>query len=75
MNKQEYNKVPVLTCKNCLSLKIKCEDATEEFTEGISTDELQYCADCGGTDIVTMSFNRWQSLYEETTGLIYLELK
>ena len=56
-------------------LKIKCEDATEEFTEGVSTDELQYCADCGGTDIVTMSFSKWQSLYEETTGLIYLELK
>jgi len=74
MNKQEYNKIPILTCKKCLSINIRCEDATEAFEEGKSTDEMQYCVDCGSTDIVSMSFNKWQSLYEETTGLIYLEL-
>lgn len=63
-NKEEYNNIPVYYCKHCLSLKIK----------GIAELEgLDYCDDCGATEIATTSIQEWEELYKNRYGFKYLE--
>lgn len=51
--KEQYNEEPVHYCDNCLSLKIKTLGA-----------EIDYCADCGNTDILEDTIEVWEDLYE-----------
>lgn len=58
-----YNDIPVFYCKDCLSLMIKtvAEDS-----------DLDYCDECGSTDIGNLHIEAWQGLYEKRYGFNYL---
>jgi hypothetical protein len=51
LNKEDYNNIPVAYCKHCLSLKIMAVDGN-----------LDYCDDCGCTDIGFVHINDWELL-------------
>lgn len=54
MNKQEeYNKIPVVYCKNCLSLKVM----------SLSVD-MDFCDECGSTEMGQCTIDDWESKYE-----------
>ena len=61
-----YNDEPVYYCKNCLSLCIK--------TVAVDSD-LDYCNDCGSTDIATAHIEEWKELYKQRYGFDYLKDK
>lgn len=44
---KQYNDEPVFYCKNCLSLAIK------------SVSSLDFCNDCGSTNIVEAHITEW----------------
>lgn len=56
----DYNNEPVFYCKQCLSLKIK------------SISDLDYCDECGSTEIDTININEWEKIYEEKYGKKYI---
>ena len=60
---EEYNNEPVYYCKGCLSLKIKT------VMEGLNLD---YCDECGCTDIDKTHINNWKNLYKNRYGFEYL---
>lgn len=62
-NSKDYNDEPVFYCKSCLSLKIKT------VASGL---DLDYCDECGCTDIEEASIEEWQALYRERYGFDYL---
>lgn len=59
-----YNEVPVLYCKHCLSLKIRNVPIMEDS---------DYCDDCGSTNIGECSIEEWEALYKNKYGHRYLE--
>lgn len=59
----EYNDVPVYYCKGCLSLKIKT------VSEGL---DLDYCDECGCTEIEQLHIEEWRDLYKRRYGFDYL---
>lgn len=52
-----YNDIPVLYCKNCLSLNIRTLDSNTE-----------YCDDCGNTIMEEAHIDKWKDLYEKKYG-------
>lgn len=63
----EYNSIPVHYCKHCLSLRIKGLESTEEF---------DYCDECGSLDIGQCSIEEWEELYKKAhNGRRYIEDK
>ena len=63
-DKKEFNDEPVFYCKNCLSLKIKTVP---------DMIELDYCDDCGSTDISKTDIETWRQLYKDRFGFDYLD--
>lgn len=61
-----YNDEPVYYCSNCLSLKIK----TVKY--GM---DLDYCDECGATDITQTHIHRWVRLYKGRYGFDYITRK
>lgn len=62
-NSNDYNEEPVFYCKNCLSLKVKI----------VPVDSgLDYCDDCGSTDIEHANIYDWENLYKERYGTFFL---
>ncbi len=59
-----YNKEPVFYCRHCLSLKIKSVP---------SMTELDYCDECGTTDIGQTDIESWRTLYKNRYGIDYLD--
>lgn len=62
----DYNAIPVFYCKHCLSLKIKTVD------ESIDTEYLDFCADCGSTEIEQTDIHTWEKMYEQKYGKNFL---
>ena len=62
----KYNSIPVFYCKHCLSLKIKTVD------ESIDTEYLDFCADCGSTEIGQTDIHTWEKMYEQKYGKNFL---
>ena len=62
-SKQEYNEEPVFYCKNCLSLKIKTVQVDSN---------LDYCDECGSTDIAQTNIEEWRSTYKTRYGTDFL---
>lgn len=62
--KEQYNNEPVFYCKSCLSLKVKTV---------IVDSDLDYCDECGSTDIGQTSIEEWRNLYKERYGFDYLD--
>lgn len=59
---EEYNKIPVYYCRDCLSLRIKA-----------TLDQLNYCDECGSADIDTTMIDDWVTLYEAKYNYKYLD--
>lgn len=53
----EYDNVPVVYCKNCLSLKIMVLD-----------DSVDYCDDCGCTEMESTDIASWEEMYKKKYG-------
>lgn len=53
----EYNDEPVYYCPHCLSLKIKILDSF-----------VDYCDDCGCTEIETTDIFTWREMYKKRFG-------
>lgn len=64
LSKEEYNSIPVLYCKKCLSLKVMNLVGMEDF---------DYCDECGVADIGETDIETWRKLYKERYGFDYLE--
>lgn len=62
--KKQYDEIPVLYCKHCLSLKIRNIPIIEDS---------DYCDDCGSTDIGEGLIEEWDTLYRQRFGHSYLE--
>ena len=62
--KEEYDKEPVFYCKDCLSL---CSLPLEEV--------LDYCDDCGSTNIGETDIHTWEAMYEKKYGIKFLNKK
>lgn len=61
--REQYNNEPVFYCKNCLSLKIKTITAVSG---------LDYCDECGSTDIEQTHIEEWRRLYRQRYGFDFL---
>lgn len=57
----DYDSEPVLYCASCLSLKIKHEDQLD----------IDFCDDCGNTDLIESSLEDWEKKYEKKYGRKY----
>lgn len=62
-DKEQYNNEPVYYCKNCLSLKVK----TVLVDSG-----LDFCEECGSTDIEQAHIEEWRKLHKDRYGFDYL---
>lgn len=56
LHKEDYNSEPVVYCKNCLSLKI------------MILDDIDYCDDCGCTNLDSTDIESWNKMYEKKYG-------
>jgi ribosomal protein L37AE/L43A len=54
---EEFNEDPVYYCTKCMSLKIKSLNS-----------DIDYCDDCGSTDIETTDIYTWEKMYKERYG-------
>lgn len=54
--KEEYNSIPLLYCKHCLSLLIR------------GSDGIDYCDKCGGTDIGEAHVEEWQDMCKNNSN-------
>lgn len=63
MEDKDYNNEPVFYCKSCLSLGVMT------IASGF---DLDYCKDCGSTDIEHCHIGEWQELYKERYGHDYI---
>lgn len=61
--KNQYDEEPVYYCQNCLSLKIKTV---------VMDSDLDFCDECGGTNISTIHIKEWENLYKKRYGFNYL---
>lgn len=61
---EQYNDIPVFYCKHCLSIKIKTV---------LEDSDLDYCDECGSTDIEQAHIGDWEKLYKERYGFNYLD--
>lgn len=57
---EEYDQVPVYYCRQCLSLRIKSINSY-----------VDYCDECGSTDIGETDIFTWKKMYKEKYGKDY----
>lgn len=62
----EYDAVPIKYCKHCLSLRILAVDSS------IDADYLDFCDDCGSTEIEETDIHTWEKMYEQKYGRNFL---
>lgn len=60
----DYNNIPVLYCKHCLSIRVRDIPMMENS---------DFCDKCGSTDIEETSIENWEELYKRRYGHKYLE--
>lgn len=58
--KEEYNNIPVVYCKHCLSLAIR------------NSDGIDYCDKCGGTETGEAHIHEWEKMYANMYGGSYV---
>lgn len=64
VNKETYNEEPVFYCTHCLSLRIMGVPGMED---------LNYCDDCGITEVAQTDIITWKQMYKDKYGFDYLE--
>lgn len=55
---KEYDEEPVAYCKRCYSLNVRHDDDMN----------IDYCGDCGGTEILETDIWNWEEMYRERYG-------
>lgn len=60
---RQYDNEPVHYCGNCLSLRIR---------KVADIPDLDFCDECGGTNIQETYIHEWESLYVNRYGFRYL---
>lgn len=60
----DYNNIPVLYCKHCLSIRVRDIPMMENS---------DFCDKCGSTDIGETTIENWEELYKSRYGHKYLE--
>ena len=65
-SKDPYDEEPVFFCKRCLSLNIR---------QLLTVANMDYCEDCGATDIESTSIEEWEKLYKERYGVKFLNIE
>lgn len=55
--KEYYGAIPVVYCKNCLSLKVM-----------VLNDKVDYCDECGCTDTDSTDIESWREMYKKKYG-------
>lgn len=60
----DYNDLPILYCRHCMSLKIRNIP---------QVNDSDYCDECGSTDIGECHIEEWETLYEGKYGHKYLD--
>lgn len=66
LDPSKYNDEPVYYCKDCLSLRIK---------ELAPNSEIDYCDECGSTNIEQTHIDEWSKLYEHKYKYKFLDKK
>lgn len=61
ISKDEYNSIPVIYCKRCLSLRVRT-----------TIDGVDYCDECGSTDTGKLHIKDWMQKYEDRYGKPYI---
>lgn len=61
--KEEYDKIPIHYCKECLSLAVM---------RVAGMNDACYCDKCGSTDIEVTDIEAWRELYRERHGFDFL---
>jgi len=69
---QDYNNVPICTCKVCLGIKIKTVELDTPNPEDGSTS-VSYCANCTSTELEDMHITEWEDKYVEKYGKKFLD--
>ena len=70
--KDNYNNVPVISCKTCGSLHIKTVRFNNGTQDGVTTD---YCVVCSNTEMEKLHIEEWEEKYEELHGESHLDSK
>lgn len=60
----EFNQEPVFYCKHCLSLRVRSV---------ADLQDLDFCDECGSTEIAQTSIESWEEMYKNKFGHSYLE--
>lgn len=60
ISRKEYNDIPVVYCKRCLSLNIGGYESVDE--------DIVFCHDCGATDIESTHIDVWRGMYKLKYG-------
>lgn len=63
-SQNRYNDEPVFYCKHCLSLNIVNESQLAD---------LEYCKECGSTNIETTHISNWEEMYKQRYGFYLLD--
>lgn len=64
LNTNKYNDIPVHYCTECLSLKVR-----------IYNEDMDYCDECGSTDINETSITEWSELFKNKYKQDFLTYK
>lgn len=74
VNKQ-YDDIPIIYCKSCLSLKIGnfLSESREIIEEEGTISDYDYCEDCGSTNLETCNIQEYEELYKQRYGHSPLE--
>lgn len=62
LQQPNYNDIPVHYCAECLSLKVR-----------VYNEDMDYCEECGSTDIKEAHISEWETKYEEKYKQNYLK--
>lgn len=61
-NHEEFDAIPVVYCAECLSLRVLPLD-----------EHIDYCDQCGSTNIKEADIHEWEKMYEAKYGKSYLK--
>lgn len=63
VTKESYDLEPVFYCADCLSLRV------------LSIGNIDYCDECGSTEIAQTDIHSWEALYKEKYNKDFLTTK
>ncbi len=65
--RNSFNDDPITYCKTCLSIAVKITSVDKQ--------KVDYCSNCGNTDIGVSHISEWSDSFEDKHGYNYLKGK